>query len=50
MLDRADPCWRWLAGRLDSPWYPSMRIFRQKELGNWSTVINEVVAALQQQK
>ena len=28
--------WRWLLGRNDSPWYPSMRLFRQAKLGNWS--------------
>jgi len=29
MLSRFDACWRWLAGREDSPWYPTMRVFRQ---------------------
>lgn len=37
---------RWLTGRTDSPWYPSMRIFRQRELGAWDTVIEEVRDAL----
>ncbi|NKJ50292.1 hypothetical protein CIC12_26930 [Burkholderia sp. SG-MS1] len=40
--------WRWLVGRTDSPWYPSMRLFRQRELGNWSPVIEEVREALQE--
>jgi hypothetical protein len=43
------PCnteWRWLAGRNDSPWYPSMRLFRQRQLGDWDTVIEEVRSAL----
>jgi hypothetical protein len=40
--------WRWLAGRTDSPWYPSMRLFRQRELGEWDTVIGEVRNALQE--
>lgn len=39
--------WRWLVGRTDSPWYPSMRLFRQQELGKWEPVIEEVRAALQ---
>jgi tetratricopeptide (TPR) repeat protein len=40
--------WRWLAGRNDSPWYPSMRLFRQRELGNWGPVIDEVRDALRE--
>ncbi|MFM0741290.1 hypothetical protein PQQ51_28985 [Paraburkholderia xenovorans] len=38
--------WRWLADRTDSPWYPSMRLFRQRELGKWDDVIGEVRDAL----
>ena len=38
--------WRWLRKRLDSPWYPSVRLFRQKELNDWVGVINEVRSAL----
>jgi tetratricopeptide (TPR) repeat protein len=34
--------WRWLQNRTDSPWYPSMRLFRQRELGVWAPVIEEV--------
>lgn len=34
--------WRWLLDRLDSPWYPSMRLFRQSERNNWSLVLDEV--------
>ena len=41
--------WRWLENRADSPWYPSMRIFRQPSPGNWAGVIDDVIAALQQQ-
>lgn len=37
---------RWLTDRADSPWYPSMRLFRQHELGEWHPVIEEVREAL----
>ncbi|WP_144113128.1 tetratricopeptide repeat protein [Paraburkholderia sp. BCC1886] len=38
--------WRWLQHRTDSPWYPSMRLFRQHDLGQWEHVIDEVRDAL----
>lgn len=41
--------WRWLLERSDSPWYPTMRIFRQPTEGDWQTVIAEVVGLLQNQ-
>jgi hypothetical protein len=34
--------WRWLLDREDSPWYPTMRLFRQKRLGDWGEVIQRV--------
>lgn len=34
--------WRWLLDRKDSPWYPSMRLFRQPKLGDWDFVFNDV--------
>jgi Flp pilus assembly protein TadD len=41
--------WRWLRGRIDSPWYPgSMRLFRQQRAGDWEPVIAEVGEALEQ--
>jgi tetratricopeptide (TPR) repeat protein len=40
------PDWRWLLDRSDSPWYPSMRLFRQRERGNWDQVVTEVAQAL----
>ena len=41
-----NPDWRWLLGRADSPWYPTMRLFRQKNIGAWAAVLDEVAAAL----
>ena len=41
------PHWTWLTDRSDSPWYPSMRLFRQTERGNWDGVFSEIAAALQ---
>jgi hypothetical protein len=38
--------WRWLMDRTDSPWYPSMRLFRQKQLGDWPAVMQDVVGEL----
>lgn len=46
MLDRFDNEWRWLQDRTDSPWYPSLRIFRQPRFGDWDTVIADVREAL----
>jgi ADP-heptose:LPS heptosyltransferase len=46
VLNRYDQCWRWLAGRTDSPWYASARLFQQKTHGDWTAVIHAVTAAL----
>jgi len=40
------PDWRWLTGREDSPWYPSMRLFRQRVAGDWPEVLERVAVAL----
>ncbi|WP_158258631.1 tetratricopeptide repeat protein [Rhodopila globiformis] len=42
LLDRFDSCWRWLTGRRDSPWYPSLRLYRQRHPGDWGGVIGAV--------
>lgn len=42
------PDWRWMLEREDSPWYPAMRLFRQREAGQWETVFEEVSRALRQ--
>jgi Tetratricopeptide repeat/Glycosyltransferase family 9 (heptosyltransferase) len=38
--------WRWLVERSDSPWYPTMRLFRQQNFGDWDGVLHEVAGAL----
>ncbi len=40
------PDWRWLRDREDSPWYPTMRLFRQPRLGDWEGVMERVAEAL----
>ncbi|WP_175970508.1 tetratricopeptide repeat protein [Burkholderia sp. BCC0322] len=47
ILSRFDGCWRWLADRDDSPWYPRARLFRQSEAGRWSDVVERVAGALE---
>ncbi|MEO5340316.1 MAG: tetratricopeptide repeat-containing glycosyltransferase family protein [Magnetococcus sp. MYC-9] len=39
--------WRWLQHRLDSPWYPSMRLFRQQTAGDWNSLLAQVAVALE---
>jgi tetratricopeptide (TPR) repeat protein len=40
------PDWRWLLDRDDSPWYPTMRLFRQPKLGDWPTVFGRMAGEL----
>jgi Tfp pilus assembly protein PilF len=40
------PEWRWLLGREDSPWYPTMRLFRQRARGDWPDVFARITVAL----
>jgi hypothetical protein len=39
------PDWRWLLNRSDSPWYPTMRLFRQKTMADWRCVFSEIQEA-----
>jgi ADP-heptose:LPS heptosyltransferase len=41
------PDWRWMLGRKDSPWYPTMRLFRQQRAMEWDPVIVQVRKQLQ---
>jgi len=40
------PDWRWLLDRKDSPWYPSIKLFRQEEMGNWSSALKSIESEL----
>ncbi len=46
LLNRFDTCWRWLLDRDDSPWYPTMTLFRQQRLGDWAGVAERAADAL----
>jgi hypothetical protein len=43
---QAVPDWRWQLNRSDSPWYPSMRLFRQRQAGDWLEVFERVALAV----
>lgn len=45
-LLHADPDWRWMVGREDTPWYPTMRLWRQVRGGDWDGVVRRVAAEL----
>jgi hypothetical protein len=44
-----DSDWRWLIDREDSPWYPTIRLFRQKSRGDWNGVFERVAAELRRE-
>lgn len=46
LMNRYDTCWRWMLERADTPWYPTMRIFRQPNPGDWGSVVTEIREAL----
>ena len=47
MLDRFDPCWRWLGDRENTDWYPTLRIFRHRRRGDWGEVLSRVQESLE---
>lgn len=42
--------WRWLQGRDDTPWYPSVRLFRQRRWGDWAGVFERMASELSERK
>ncbi len=46
LMSRFEGEWRWVNGRTDSPWYPSMRVFRQTKAGDWGDVLEAIRQAL----
>jgi tetratricopeptide (TPR) repeat protein len=46
MMNRYMPDWRWMLRREDSPWYPTMRMFRQSKAREWDSVIARLADAL----
>ncbi len=42
------PDWRWMLGREDSPWYPTLRLFRQRRQGDWGEVVERAAVAVAQ--
>jgi len=47
MLGRFDGCWRWFGDQARSPWYPSLRQYRQPKEGDWESVIDAITRDLQ---
>jgi hypothetical protein len=47
LLNRFAGCWRWMRDRDDTPWYPQMRLFTQRERGDWDDVLSRVRAELE---
>jgi cytochrome c-type biogenesis protein CcmH/NrfG len=46
LLSRFDSCWRWLANRTGSPWYPTLRLYRQPQPNDWPAVIEAIMQDL----
>ncbi len=48
LLSRFDGCWRWLRDRDDSPWYPTLRLYRQPKAGDWDTPLARMAEDLRE--
>jgi hypothetical protein len=48
LLNRYESEWRWMLRREDSPWYPTLRIFRQPAPGDWAPVLERVAQCLRE--
>jgi hypothetical protein len=42
ILNRFDTCWRWFLQRADSPWYPTVKLYRQEKAGRWDDVVEQI--------
>lgn len=49
-LIQANPDWRWMYNRVDSPWYPSMRLFRQRHIMKWKPVLDHIIELLKRKR
>ncbi|HUD00296.1 MAG TPA: hypothetical protein VMR88_17520 [Candidatus Polarisedimenticolaceae bacterium] len=47
-LVQKDADWRWMSDRRDSPWYPTLRLFRQRQAGDWEPVVAQVKRKLRE--
>jgi len=48
LLITHQPDYRWLLDRADSPWYPTLRLYRQPRFGDWAAVLRQIVVDLTQ--
>src|SRR5208337_3940434 len=46
LLNRFDSCWRWMLQRTDSPWYETLRLFRQARRGDWASAVSAAAVEL----
>jgi tetratricopeptide (TPR) repeat protein len=46
ILLQQSPDWRWMVDRVDNPWYPSARLFRQQSAGDWTGIVRKVIKEL----